>query len=366
MPTLDGGPVRVDDAEFHALRDTLHRLMNGEHKDSSLRAEADGWFPLAAIQASVSVALERDIGSQQLMTVVRRTRRMELLDGRIRLHKRQKRRKRQRPTWTPDILFHATTDGQLDRQFGPRAFQRAQDGQKVTGRLSAGAGRYVFLSADEDQAWMAAHRLRGTPRVLAIDTARARRSGVRMFQVRKGGLYRSTDIPVRHVLTLRPGFGEQLSAGGIPIRVDSDGTVRMALIQVSRRSGVTWEVAKGKLEPGESPRASAVREVCEEMGVDVEFDILRPVGDVRYGFLAPGGAPRLKTIFLFLLRARSAMGDFSPSTREGIGAVQWFTVDEAVAAVTHSSLRPMMVKARELIKTYGVEQDPSEIDPSLG
>ena len=38
------------------------------------------------------------------------------------------------------------------------------------------------------------------------------------------------------------------------------------MIQVRRRSGLTWEVAKGKLEPGESPWQAAIREVQEEIG----------------------------------------------------------------------------------------------------
>ncbi len=153
------------------------------------------------------------------------------------------------------------------------------------------------------------------------------------------------------MLNLQPAFAEQLSAGGIPVTLGEDGRPRMALIRVTRRSGVTWEVAKGKLEPGEPPEWAGIREVQEEMGVDCEFDVRCLVGLVRYGFMAPGGLPRLKTIFLYLLDPRGDMGgQFRPSTREGIKDVQWFTPEEACAVVTHSSLRPAMQRARRLVE----------------
>jgi 8-oxo-dGTP pyrophosphatase MutT (NUDIX family) len=125
----------------------------------------------------------------------------------------------------------------------------------------------------------------------------------------------------------------------------------MALIQVTRRSGTTWEVAKGKLEPGETPEAAAVREVGEEMGLDVPMIIDSTVGIIRYGFMAPGGLPRLKTVFLYLLTpVRNIEQAFRPSEREGIGAVRWFTPAEANRAVRHSSLIPLIKRARRMVE----------------
>jgi 8-oxo-dGTP pyrophosphatase MutT (NUDIX family) len=128
----------------------------------------------------------------------------------------------------------------------------------------------------------------------------------------------------------------------------------MALIRVSRRSGTTWEVAKGKLEPGEPPEWAGVREVQEEMGVDVEFDVRALIGLIRYGFLAPGGLPRLKTVYLYLLTPKGDMdGRFQPAASEGVRDVRWFTPEEACRVVTHTSLRPLMQRARELVETEG-------------
>ena len=49
----------------------------------------------------------------------------------------------------------------------------------------------------------------------------------------------ATHIPKADILNLQENFGEQLSAGGFPIRRDEDGHIRIALIQVRRRSGIS-------------------------------------------------------------------------------------------------------------------------------
>ncbi len=57
--------------------------------------------------------------------------------------------------------------------------------------------------------------------------------------------------------------------------VDSDGRV---LVQ-QRRDGIhagLWEFPGGKLEPGETPATALVRELSEELGIDVETACLAP------------------------------------------------------------------------------------------
>ena len=238
----------------------------------------------------------------------------------------------------PDILYHSTTQARLDRY-------------TEKGAVRLPGQRQVILSADEGQAWREAHRTCAPhPRVLVVDTARNRRQRLHVRRGRRPHLFVASSVPMRHVLNLQDNYAQQISAGGIPVRENPDGTVSLALIQVKRRSGVTWEVAKGKLERGETPEQAAVREVREEMGVDIDFAIRAPVGQIRYGFMAPGRLPRLKTVHLYLLDPLSDMGDaFDPATGEGIGEVRWFSVDDAVRAVTHTSLRPLIRRVRRML-----------------
>jgi 8-oxo-dGTP pyrophosphatase MutT (NUDIX family) len=290
---------------------------------------------LEALRQALSEELGAEVTTETLWRVVRRARRLELKGDAVRTRDQAGGH---RLHATPDILYHACTTQQV------RSYEAAG-----AVRLES---RSIFLSDDETQAWRVAHRLRGEPRVLYVDTARHRRRRLRLQRSRRSGLYIARSLPLTDVLNLQPRFEEQRSAGGIPVLRGEDGQWRMALIRVVRRSGVTWEVAKGKLEAGEPPEWAGIREVREEMGVDNDFSVRGLVGLVRYGFLAPGGLPRLKTIYLYLLEPIGPMESlFRPSEREGIRDVRWFTTDEAIAAVTHTSLRPLMRRARELIES---------------
>ncbi len=316
-----------------AEHDRIARAMSRILRERSLTTDPRGWADLDAAAEAVSRSLSHPVAPDLLARIAGEGRRLELRDDKVRA------RRKERPVNPPDILYHACTQEQIDR------FLRE-------GAVRLPGNRPVFLSDDECQAWRAAHRMGGHPRVLYVDTARNRRRKLRLQRSRRTGLYLARSLSIGNVLNLQPLFAEQLSAGGIPVTLGDDGKPRVALIRVTRRSGVTWEVAKGKLEPGEPPEWAGVREVQEEMGIQVDFDVRCLVGLVRYGFMAPGGLPRLKTIYLYLLDPRGDMdGRFNPSTREGIKDVKWFTPEEACRAVTHSSLRPLMQRARELIES---------------
>ena len=176
------------------------------------------------------------------------------------------------------------------------------------------------------------------------------RHGVTFKKNRHTGLFMANFIPVNDILNLQPNFAEQHSAGGFPIRRDDDGRIRLALIRVKRRSGSSWEVAKGKLEPGETPEATACREVAEEMGVANTFQIVQYVDFIRYGFMAPGRLPRLKTVHIYLMESETPLESFTPAGAEGIQDVSWFTAEDAAAAVKHTSLKPIMKRLVKVIQ----------------
>lgn len=238
----------------------------------------------------------------------------------------------------PDILYHATTAARA-----ARAAER--------GALDLAHGQPVFLSTAEEAAWRVAHRQAGDPVVLVIDAARARREGV-SFSLSRQGLWQARAIPAAQVLNLRADYAEQASAGGFLIYEGSAGP-ELALIRVDRRIGATWEVAKGKLELGETPAQACLREMTEEMGLqdDWPLEIVQNLGAVRYGFHTPSGEPRLKTLHLFLVRAAERWTAFAPRKAEGILEVSWFSPREAARLVHHRSLRPLM---EELV--YRLEQ----------
>jgi len=335
------------------LSKTMAFLLRHRPDVGNLEPDSDGWVDIDDLCIAVSRLMRDEIRPPAVRKLVVEARvvRFEIVDKRIRAahHPRRsgnkpRRHPRARP---PDILYHATTAAEVERI-------------KREGVLTAGRDKFVYLSHDEAHAWRVAHRRGDSPaRVMVVDATRARRHGVRFFRNRRNGLYLATPVPVSDVLNLQPGYAEQHSAGGFPVRRDSDGRARVALIQVTRRSGTTWEVAKGKLEPGETPEATAVREVQEEMGLQTDLRITRYLDTVRYGFLAPGGLPRLKSVFLYLMEPIQHIDGFEPRSQEGIADVGWFTADEAVRAVTHSSLQPVMRRLRDVLRK--VEEEELEV-----
>src|SRR5207248_4711797 len=75
------------------------------------------------------------------------------------------------------------------------------------------------------------------------------------------------------------GDGESvMAAGGVISRPGRDGRVEVALVH--RPKYDDWSLPKGKLDPGESFKEAAVREVEEETGLRVSVG--REIGDTTY------------------------------------------------------------------------------------
>jgi RNA:NAD 2'-phosphotransferase (TPT1/KptA family)/8-oxo-dGTP pyrophosphatase MutT (NUDIX family) len=326
------------------LRKTLAFLLRHRPDVGRLQADSEGWYSQREVAKAVSRLMRSSVACEQLQRVVRTDPRssFEVEGERIRATQRPhgKRRRRWR---VPDILFLPATRGQMDQA-------REVDSFPLGGRRS-----FRLHTRDYD-AWVAAHRRSGDqPEVLFVEAARAMRAGA-TFRKLGGGQYAAQEIPTRFMLNLRPGFDVQASAGGFLVRRSRGGGLEVGLVRVRRRSGVTWEVAKGKMEIGETPAQTAIRELQEEMGIDTPLEILDDLGVSHYGFSTPSGEPRLKLLHLYILRPLQPLGEFSPAKPEGIEQVAFFDADGAVRVVSHGSLREPVRRLRRWMRSFG--KDP--------
>jgi 8-oxo-dGTP pyrophosphatase MutT (NUDIX family) len=100
-----------------------------------------------------------------------------------------------------------------------------------------------------------------------------------------------------------------------------------------------WDLPKGKLDPGETPEAGALREVAEEVGVGLEtLRLLRPLGVTVHGYPHPKRPTyAVKTTHWFAM-ATDAAG-FRPQAEEDIEAVAWAPWAAAGARLGFESLR---------------------------
>lgn len=58
--------------------------------------------------------------------------------------------------------------------------------------------------------------------------------------------------------------------------VDADGRVLLAQRPPGKKMAGLWEFPGGKVEPGETPEAALIREMHEELGVDIKEACLAP------------------------------------------------------------------------------------------
>ena len=129
-------------------------------------------------------------------------------------------------------------------------------------------------------------------------------------------------------------FVEQ--AGGIVFRQDSVG-IAILLVR-AKRDPSSWIFPKGHIEPGETPRATAVRETREEAGV--QGQAITEIGDPQE-FEWVG---RWYRVQYFLIRMTSESDETDGREKA------WFPFDEALDRSSFPSARDLLGQARNKIE----------------
>jgi 8-oxo-dGTP pyrophosphatase MutT (NUDIX family) len=132
-----------------------------------------------------------------------------------------------------------------------------------------------------------------------------------------------------------------MSAGGVVYRLGADG---IEIVLVGRSREQLWALPKGTPDDGESIEETALREVREETGLEVE--VIEHAGDVHYSFLEGSGARVFKVVHYFLMEPRG--GDFAAHDHEH-DIVGWFHIVEAERLLTHRNQLHVLSRAAELI-----------------
>lgn len=129
-----------------------------------------------------------------------------------------------------------------------------------------------------------------------------------------------------------------LAAGAVVMR-RRKGVGQVLLVHRPRYDD--WAFPKGKLDPGESARTAAVREVLEETGARIRLG--PKLTDQTY--IVGNGTPRTKLVHYWTARVR---GDYKPSqfeTNEEIDEVDWFDLDFAAEWLTYDRDRDVLAEA---------------------
>ena len=162
----------------------------------------------------------------------------------------------------------------------------------------------------------------------------------------------------------------EISAGGVVLR-EISGTWHVALIEPQKESLVTAKshrkrstaalaLPKGLLDPGETPQATAVREVHEETGIVAE--IVTKLTDIKYVYVRNWGDGErvFKSVSFYLLRYGSGeIDDITPEMRIEVKRALWIPLAEASRQLIYSNERKVLRLAQDYLETHRLPPETS-------
>src|SRR3989344_6198762 len=133
----------------------------------------------------------------------------------------------------------------------------------------------------------------------------------------------------------------EFSAGGIVIN-DKGEVLLINNSGMKDKLKYYWGFPKGHLNPGESSKDAALREIKEETNLDTE--IIAKIGDSKYVFTV-NDEKIFKVVTIFLMKHLN--GEIKIQESELLGAA-WFSPEEALKKLSFTNDKTLLKKALEL------------------
>jgi 8-oxo-dGTP pyrophosphatase MutT (NUDIX family) len=134
------------------------------------------------------------------------------------------------------------------------------------------------------------------------------------------------------------------SAGGVVHREQAG---RTQILLVHRRTPHLWALPKGTPDGGETLEETALREVREETGVDVQVE--EPLGSITYFFVRQRTRFH-KTVHFFLMQP---IGGSIEQHDHEFDEVRWFQLEEAPEVMTYVTEREIVDRASRTLLARG-------------
>ena len=133
---------------------------------------------------------------------------------------------------------------------------------------------------------------------------------------------------------------EETSAGAVICRESNNSRLYLLLNYPSGH----WDFVKGKMEEGESPHETVIREAQEETGIeDLEFiDGLEE--EIKYDFQFEGELIHKKVIF-YLAKTKTEEITISHEHQDFL----WLNYEDSMKKITYDNARSILSKAEKLL-----------------
>lgn len=134
------------------------------------------------------------------------------------------------------------------------------------------------------------------------------------------------------------------TAGGIVFRPTADGKdIEILLIQDSKNR---WTIPKGHIEPGETAKVTAVREIGEESGLK-DVEVLCWLGKIHFKYRR---AEKLVLMTTQVYLVESMDKNERPTKEKWMNGIRWFSFSEALDAIEYADIEKLMLIAKRKIR----------------
>jgi N utilization substance protein B len=168
-----------------------------------------------------------------------------------------------------------------------------------------------------------------------------------------GAIYKEIGEPGKEQKSKKQKQREEIDLDSLPISQKAGGvvyTVTDSGIELAMVHDVFgyWTLSKGSVEEGETPEQTMVREVEEEMGLDVE--VIEPLGENEYIANHPKDGKIRKQVKYFLAKLTGPKDAMRLEPDQGgLDDVRWFPIEEVADLRMYDDITQMITKAMELI-----------------
>lgn len=130
--------------------------------------------------------------------------------------------------------------------------------------------------------------------------------------------------------------------GGAVVYARKDGTTYLALVHDIFGH---WTLSKGKLEKDENAEEGTIREIKEEMGLDIK--IVQPLDDNEYIANDPEDGKKRKQVMYYL--AEAEYKDIKLGESGGLDDAGWFELSDIVNLNFYDDILPIVTKAVNIL-----------------